>query len=147
MGPRKLLALREPATDWPGASTMGYILKRAGLIEPWRRRTANPESKFPVIREFGARPFVRPRQKPSQSQLDVPIAIQRLWDLGPTGTGNLCRPKACGTGNFRPVRMPNREFAARPQKRCGAVVSRRPSVAAAADPAVADTVSSIWKIS
>jgi len=41
MGPRKLLAIlarREPATDWPAASTMGDILKRAGLIEPRRRR-------------------------------------------------------------------------------------------------------------
>jgi len=40
-GPRKLLAIlarREPARDWPAASTIGDILKRAGLIEPIRRR-------------------------------------------------------------------------------------------------------------
>jgi transposase InsO family protein len=41
LGPRKLLAVlarREPQTDWPAASTIGDILKRAGLIEPVRRR-------------------------------------------------------------------------------------------------------------
>jgi|HubBroStandDraft_3_1064219.scaffolds.fasta_scaffold90072_1 transposase InsO family protein len=41
LGPRKLLAVlatREPATDWPAASTIGDILKRAGLVEPARRR-------------------------------------------------------------------------------------------------------------
>ena len=41
MGPRKLLAIlarREPETDWPAASTFGDILKRAGLVEPARRR-------------------------------------------------------------------------------------------------------------
>lgn len=40
-GPRKLLAVlatRDPATDWPAASTIGDILKRAGLVEPARRR-------------------------------------------------------------------------------------------------------------
>lgn len=41
MGPRKLLALlqRQSAqTAWPAASTIGDILKRAGLVEPSRRR-------------------------------------------------------------------------------------------------------------
>jgi transposase InsO family protein len=41
MGPRKLLSMLErqaPATRWPAASTIGDILKRAGLIEPIRRR-------------------------------------------------------------------------------------------------------------
>ena len=41
LGPRKLLAkleAREGRTDWPAASTIGDILKRAGLIEPIRRR-------------------------------------------------------------------------------------------------------------
>jgi len=41
LGPRKLLAIlarREPQTDWPAASTIGDLLKRAGLIEPVRRR-------------------------------------------------------------------------------------------------------------
>jgi transposase InsO family protein len=41
LGPRKLLAVlatREAATDWPAASTIGDILKRAGLVEPARRR-------------------------------------------------------------------------------------------------------------
>ena len=40
-GPRKLLALlerREPDADWPAASTIGDILKRAGLVEKARRR-------------------------------------------------------------------------------------------------------------
>jgi transposase InsO family protein len=41
LGPRKLLAVlarRAPQTDWPAASTIGEVLKRAGLIEPVRRR-------------------------------------------------------------------------------------------------------------
>jgi putative transposase len=41
MGPRKLLSMLErcaPATRWPAASTIGDILKRAGLIAPVRRR-------------------------------------------------------------------------------------------------------------
>ena len=41
LGPRKLLAMlarRAPETDWPAASTIGDILKRAGLVEPVRRR-------------------------------------------------------------------------------------------------------------
>jgi transposase InsO family protein len=41
LGPRKLLALlerRHPAMDWPAASTIGDILKQAGLIMPVRRR-------------------------------------------------------------------------------------------------------------
>lgn len=41
LGPRKLLAVlarRDPFTDWPAASTIGDILKRAGLVEPAKRR-------------------------------------------------------------------------------------------------------------
>jgi transposase InsO family protein len=41
LGPRKLLAMldrNEPETAWPAASTIGDILKRAGLIAPARRR-------------------------------------------------------------------------------------------------------------
>lgn len=41
MGPRKLLWMLErhaPATRWPTASTIGDVLKRAGLIAPVRRR-------------------------------------------------------------------------------------------------------------
>ena len=41
MGPRKLLALlqrRDGKTAWPAASTIGDILKRAGLVEKARRR-------------------------------------------------------------------------------------------------------------
>jgi transposase InsO family protein len=41
MGPRKLLALlqrRDGETAWPAASTIGDILKRAGLVEKARRR-------------------------------------------------------------------------------------------------------------
>ena len=40
-GPRKLLAWlekHEPGSDWPRASTVGGLLKRAGLVEPCRRR-------------------------------------------------------------------------------------------------------------
>jgi transposase InsO family protein len=41
LGPRKLLAVlatRDPRRDWPAASTIGDILKRAGLVEPAKRR-------------------------------------------------------------------------------------------------------------
>ena len=41
MGPRKLLAIlqrRDGKTAWPAASTIGDILKRAGLVEKVRRR-------------------------------------------------------------------------------------------------------------
>jgi transposase InsO family protein len=41
LGPRKLLWMLErqaPATGWPAASTIGGILKRAGLIAPVKRR-------------------------------------------------------------------------------------------------------------
>jgi transposase InsO family protein len=41
MGPRKLLSMLErqaPSTHWPAASTIGDVLKRAGLIEPTKRR-------------------------------------------------------------------------------------------------------------
>ena len=41
LGPRKLLALLArdaPARRWPAASTIGEILKRAGLVAPARRR-------------------------------------------------------------------------------------------------------------
>ena len=41
LGPRKLLAVLEreaPATAWPAASTIGEILKRAGLVAPIKRR-------------------------------------------------------------------------------------------------------------
>ena len=41
LGPRKLLALLDrqaPEIDWPAASTIGSILKRAGLVSPVKRR-------------------------------------------------------------------------------------------------------------
>lgn len=41
LGPRKLLALlerRHPGSDWPAASSIGDILKQAGLITPVKRR-------------------------------------------------------------------------------------------------------------
>src|SRR5450631_576459 len=41
LGPRKLLAVLDrqaPEISWPAASTIGTILKRAGLIEPVKRR-------------------------------------------------------------------------------------------------------------
>ena len=50
LGPRKLLALLErdsPATCWPAASTIGDILKRAGLIRPVRRRRRAIDQRRP----------------------------------------------------------------------------------------------------
>lgn len=52
-GPRKLrtwLAEREPARQWPSASTIGELLKRHGLIRPRRRRPRVPRGANPVER-------------------------------------------------------------------------------------------------
>ena len=51
MGPRKLLAILErqaPETCWPAASTIGGILKQAGLITPIKRRRRAIDQKRPV---------------------------------------------------------------------------------------------------
>ena len=51
LGPRKLLAILErqaPETCWPAASTMGGILKQAGLITPIKRRRRAIDQKRPV---------------------------------------------------------------------------------------------------
>jgi transposase InsO family protein len=50
LGPRKLLALlerHEPKTCWPAASTIGEVLKRAGLIEPVKRRRRALDQQWP----------------------------------------------------------------------------------------------------
>jgi transposase InsO family protein len=56
LGPRKLLAKLEreaPKINWPAASTIGDILKRAGLIAPARRRRRplNQQHFFAEVRE------------------------------------------------------------------------------------------------
>lgn len=51
-GPRKLLAYlkpREPEWAWPAASTAGDILRRAGLVEPRRRRRQGPPARRPTV--------------------------------------------------------------------------------------------------
>jgi transposase InsO family protein len=53
LGPRKLLVVlkrKSPETNWPAASTIGDILKRAGQIEPAKRRRKAIDQK--------GRPFV-----------------------------------------------------------------------------------------
>ena len=50
LGPRKLLFMltrKAPETEWPAASTVGDILKRAGLVEPAkrRRRALDPQQR------------------------------------------------------------------------------------------------------
>jgi transposase InsO family protein len=50
LGPRKLLALLDrqaPEIEWPAASTIGDILKRAGLISPVRRRRRPIDQRRP----------------------------------------------------------------------------------------------------
>jgi putative transposase len=50
LGPRKLLALlqrQDPATRWPAASTIGDILKQAGLVAPVRRRRRAIDQRRP----------------------------------------------------------------------------------------------------
>ena len=52
LGPRKLLALlerRAPEMGWPAASTIGDILKRAGLITPVKRRRRAIDQKRPFM--------------------------------------------------------------------------------------------------
>jgi len=51
-GPRKLLAYlerRKPKWAWPAASTAGDILRRAGLVEPRRRRRRGPPARRPTV--------------------------------------------------------------------------------------------------
>jgi transposase InsO family protein len=51
LGPRKLLVILErqaPETCWPAASTIGGILKQAGLITPIKRRRRAIDQKRPV---------------------------------------------------------------------------------------------------
>jgi transposase InsO family protein len=50
LGPRKLLALLDrqaPEIDWPAASTIGAILKRAGLVSPVKRRRGSLDQRRP----------------------------------------------------------------------------------------------------
>ena len=50
MGPRKILAVLEreaPETAWPAASTIGAILKRAGLVTPVKRRRRPLDQRRP----------------------------------------------------------------------------------------------------
>jgi transposase InsO family protein len=50
MGPRKILAVLEretPETVWPAASTIGGILKRAGLVTPVKRRRRPLDQRRP----------------------------------------------------------------------------------------------------
>jgi transposase InsO family protein len=53
LGPRKLVALlerRHPASGWPAASTIGDLLKQAGLIAPVRRRRRPLDQQRPFAR-------------------------------------------------------------------------------------------------
>jgi len=50
LGPRKLLALLDrqaPEIDWPAASTIGAILKRAGLVSPVKHRRRPIDQRRP----------------------------------------------------------------------------------------------------
>jgi transposase InsO family protein len=52
LGARKLAAIlerRAPATNWPAASTIGDILKRAGLITPVKRRRRAIDQRRPFL--------------------------------------------------------------------------------------------------
>jgi transposase InsO family protein len=57
LGPRKVLAVLEreaPETVWPAASTIGDILKRAGLVTPVKRRRRPLDQRRPCTRVTGA---------------------------------------------------------------------------------------------
>lgn len=56
LGPRKLLALLDrqaPEIDWPAASTIGSILKRAGLVSPVKRRRRPLDQRRPCTPVMG----------------------------------------------------------------------------------------------
>jgi hypothetical protein len=105
----------------------------------------DPDSKFPVLREFFARPFCRPRRKQPQFQSVARIAIHRLRDRGPLEQGIYVAQKrteqgifvlfARGTGNLQ-----NCHKSAVPRLYRGI---RLPAVTS--DPAVSETISSVWK--
>ena len=66
-GPRKIVAKleqRQPAVDWPSASTAGELLKRAGLVD--RRRT-------------------RRRAPPRLGELTVPQYANHVWSIDHKG--------------------------------------------------------------
>src|SRR5438132_13093716 len=66
-GPRKIVAKleqRQPAADWPSASTAGEILKRAGLVG--RRR-------------------MRRRAPPRLGELTGPQYANHVWAIAPQG--------------------------------------------------------------
>ena len=57
LGPRKLLAMlerRHPEADWPAASTIGDILKQAGLIAPVKRRRRPIDQQRPFAAVIAA---------------------------------------------------------------------------------------------
>lgn len=57
LGPRKILAVLEreaPETAWPAASTIGDILKRAGLVTPVKRRRRPLAQRRPCTPVTGA---------------------------------------------------------------------------------------------
>jgi transposase InsO family protein len=57
LGPRKILAVLEreaPETAWPAASTIGGILKRAGLVTPVKRRRRPLDQRRPCTPVIGA---------------------------------------------------------------------------------------------
>ena len=57
LGPRKLLVVlrrRAPETRWPAASTIGDILKKAGLVEPAKRRRRAMDQQRPFAKVAAA---------------------------------------------------------------------------------------------
>jgi transposase InsO family protein len=57
LGPRKLLAVLDreaPEIAWPAASTIGTILKRAGLVSPLKRRRRPLDQRRPCTPVTGA---------------------------------------------------------------------------------------------
>src|SRR5580692_876020 len=57
LGPRKLLAVLDreaPEIAWPAASTIGTILKRAGLVSPMKRRRRPLDQRRPCTPVTGA---------------------------------------------------------------------------------------------
>ena len=109
LGPRKLLAVlatRDPRTDWPAASTIGDILKRAGLVEPAKRRRRPLDPPRRVIaaqaanEEWAAdfKGWFRTKDQRSDRSLDDHRRVQPVFAAVPRGGGGRYRAYAGGDG-------------------------------------------------
>jgi Winged helix-turn helix len=135
-GPRKLLAMLErdaPATRWPAASTIGDILKRAGLVAAARRRRRALDQPRPLAAVVAAndewaidfKGWFRTRDQRRIDPLTVSDSHSRLLIevriTAPTiaGVQPVLVAAFCAHGRPRAIRCDNRAPAASPGGRRG----------------------------